>query len=499
MEMENHAISFARRGRIAAFAALACCAAAAAEAPRPSGRPAPGPVLAERLKNGPEIIGIVHWGLNTFTDKEWGFGDADPKLLAPAKFDAGQIAEAAKAGGLGGLVIVCKHHDGFCLWPTKTTDYNITKTPFWRGAGNGAPGRDYVKEMEQACRRAGLKFGVYVSPWDRNSAHYGTPRYTEIYHAQIKELLGGAYGEVFEMWFDGANGGDGYYGGAKERRKIGSADAYYRFPEVCRFVRALQPKATIFAGENDASDFRWPGNEQGVLSPDSRATIDTVGGFAAGRYGNPEYPRQINRGSPGGAFFRACEADFPLRRGWFWHRRENGTTKNAAYLTKLYLSSVGNGGIMNIGLAPDADGLLCAADVRALAGFGAMRKALFAREVVKDGEPFNVVVLSEDLANGEQIDGWRLVADGKTLLSGKAVGRRRIRLLPAPAAPKSLAFETTAAGPAPLPVTVKRYLADEDLVKAVLGAKADGRETDTAKWMQAGREGGGDDSAGAGR
>ena len=478
---------------VAALAAMAYCMAAAATVAAVETakvvRPVPRPALAERLKNGPDIIGIVHWGLNTFTDKEWGFGDADPGLLNPVKFDAGQIASAAKAGGLGGLVIVCKHHDGFCLWPTKTTEYNITKTPFWRGTGNGerGMGRDYVKEMEQACRSTGLKFGVYVSPWDRNSAYYGTERYTELYHAQIKELLGGAYGEVFEMWFDGANGGDGYYGGAKERRKIGSADGYYRFPEVFRFVRELQPMVTIFAGENDASDFRWPGNERGILSADSRATIETVGGFAGGKYGNPNYRTQINCGSPSGAFFRVCEADFPLRRGWFWHKKENGTTKNAAYLTKLYLSSVGNGGTMNIGLAPNTDGLLDAADARALAGFDAMRKALFAREVVSDGEPFNVVVLSENLANGEQIDGWRLVADGKALVSGSSVGRRRIRLLPQPVAPKSFSFEVTAAGSVPLPVSVRRYLADEELVKAVLEAKADGRETDTAKWMQVGR------------
>ena len=139
MNAETTRDTLVKRGRLAAIAALACCAAATATMAETAkaARPVPRPALAERLKAGPEIIGIVHWGLNTFTDKEWGFGDADPKLLAPAKFDADQIASAAKAGGLGGLVIVCKHHDGFCLWPTKTTEYNITKTPFWRGTGNG--------------------------------------------------------------------------------------------------------------------------------------------------------------------------------------------------------------------------------------------------------------------------------------------------------------------------------------------------------------------------
>ena len=165
----------------------------------------PRPQLAQRLADEADVIGIVHWGLNTYTDREWGYGDEEPALLNPASFDADQIVGACKAGGLKGLVVVAKHHDGFCLWPTKTTKHNITKSPFRGGKG------DYVREMSEACRRAGLKFGVYVSPWDRNSADYGTAKYVETYHAQIKELLGGAYGEVFEMWFDGTFVGSGFF------------------------------------------------------------------------------------------------------------------------------------------------------------------------------------------------------------------------------------------------------------------------------------------------
>ena len=142
-------------------------------------RPRPRPAMAARMAAEEDIIGIVHWGLNTYTDREWGYGDEDPALLAPSAFDADQIVGACKAGGLKGLVIVAKHHDGFCLWPTKTTRHNITKSPFRGGKG------DYVREMERACRRAGLKFGVYVSPWDRNNAHYGTGKYTETYHAPV--------------------------------------------------------------------------------------------------------------------------------------------------------------------------------------------------------------------------------------------------------------------------------------------------------------------------
>jgi alpha-L-fucosidase len=454
----------------------ACCAAA---------RPVPNPVLLERLQKGPEIIGIVHWGLNTFTDQEWGFGDSNTALLVPAKFDADQIVGAAKAGGLGGLVIVCKHHDGFCLWPTKTTDYNISASPF-RCRSGGVDCRDYVKAMSEACRRAGIKFGVYVSPWDRHDPDYAKPAYVAKYHAQIKELLGGAYGEVFEMWFDGANGGNGWYGGTRERRRIGSADDYYQFSNVFRFVRALQPKVTIFAGENDASDFRWPGNEAGILSHDSRATIETVGGFANGRYGNPNYGRQINVGSPTGTFFRACEADFPLRRGWFWHARDNGKAKNAAYLAKLYLSSVGNGGTMNIGLSPNRDGLLGDDDCRTLKGFDVVRRALFAREV-KPGETFNIVVLSENLSRGEQVDAWEFAADGNVILRGTAIGRKRIRVLETPCSAKSCALKIVKSAGDATDATFKLYRADPELVKLVLASSSDHGETDTAKWMTVGR------------
>ena len=462
---------------VALVAALAVATVLGATA---APRPAPRPALMARLAEGIDLIGIVHWGLNTYTDREWGYGDEDPALLNPSRFDADQIVRACRDGGLKGLVVVAKHHDGFCLWPTKTTEHNIAKTPFWRGTGNGERGRDYVKEMEQACRRHGLRFGVYVSPWDRNSAHYATDRYVEIYHAQIKELLGGGYGEVFEMWFDGANGGDGWYGGAKETRKIGVAGDYYRFGDVFRFVRALQPGVAIFAGESDDSDFRWPGNERGILDPDSRATSVAVGGIANGKYGNPAYKPQINTGTADGSFFRMCEADFPLRKGWFYHERERGTTKRAAYLAQRYVGTAGNGGTMNVGIAPNKDGVLDEDDVCELRGFKAIVDALFAHET-KSGERFNIVELREDLVNGEQVDGWRLMADGREILAGKSIGYRRIRLLPEPIAPADLRLEVTADGGSARPVAVRRFFADPVLVKMVVSATGDCGETDTAK------------------
>ncbi len=443
-------------------------------------RPAPRPALAARLAaHDCEIYGIVHWGLNTFTDHEWGYGDEDPALLAPDAFDADQIVGACKAGGLAGLIVVAKHHDGFCLWPTKTTPHNITKTPFWRewGRGNGERGRDYVKEMEQTCRRAGLKFGVYVSPWDRNNANYATPAYVEIYHEQVRELLCGDYGEVFEMWFDGANGGDGWYGGAREKRTI--PEGYYRFDKLFETVRSLQPPVCIF-NENDGADFRWPGNEAGWLSPDSRATIRSYAVHKA------DYISYCNAGDADGVVFHPCEADFPLRKGWFYHDKDKGTAKKGIDLLLRYLSAVGNGGTMNIGIAPDKHGRLDDEDVRALAEFGELRRQLFATPVEKGS--FNVVVLEEDVSQGELADVWALSANGRDWARGTAVGLKRIRLLPdatdtAPLA-EDVRFVCSSALPGVTPrVSVKLYRADPSLLKALFSSARTDDDTETARWM----------------
>ena len=507
---------------LATVAALvsASCPAVSVVVDLPS--PKPGPALAARIAAGDcEVYGIVHWGLNTYTDREWGYGDEDPALLNPAKFDADQIVGACKAGGLGGLIVVAKHHDGFCLWPTKTTEHNITKTPFWRGTGNGergtgngerGTGRDYVKEMEQACRRAGLKFGVYVSPWDRHDADYASPKYVEKYHAQIKELLSGDYGEIFEMWFDGANGGDGWYGGAKERRRI-SGD-YYRFPEVFKFVRELQPKVCIFAGESDASDFRWPGNEKGELDPNSGATICATGGYVDGKFGNPEYKPHINTGmqfsqnTKTESFFRVCECDFPMRPGWFYHEKDRGRTKSAAYLMQRYLNTVGNGGTMNIGIAPNKDGRLDAEDVKALKGFKELKDAFFAKQVYGSARA-NVVVLWENVKHGELAPCWQLVrraqarasASGEVpLASGKVIGVKRIRILPesVPEDEIKLARPTEADFAEPPPqdysILARHYYTDPELIQLIMSATTESGETDTAKWMTAGKQGATDEA-----
>ena len=297
------------------------------------------------------------------------------------------------------------------------------------------------------------------------------------------------------MWFDGANGGDGWYGGAKERRRIGGD--YYRFPEVFKFVRELQPKVCIFAGESDESDFRWPGNEKGELDPNSSATICSVGGYADGKYGNPDYKTHINTGmrafenTKTESFFRVCECDFPMRPGWFYHAKEKGKTKHGMYLLKRYLNTIGNGGTMNLGIAPNKDGLLDDEDVKALADFGKLRAAFFANPV-KDGL-CNVVVMSEDVVNrGETCDEWRLFDGREKLIDGRTIGIKRIRTLDRPRRAENIRLEVYGDNAEGLPM--KFYYVEPEFLKAVLSATTESGETDTAKWMTAGKQGAAEDT-----
>lgn len=322
-----------------------------------------------------EVYGLIHFTPTTFENKEWGFGDADPKTFNPSDFNADQIIKAAKDGGLKGIILVAKHHDGFALWPTKTTEYNITKSTFRNGKG------DLVREVEQAVRKNGLQFGVYCSPWDRNNALYGTDKYLAVYQEQLKELYSN-YGQLFMSWHDGANGGDGYYGGAREKRSIDNT-TYYDWTNTWGITRKMQPMANIFS--DIGLDVRWVGSEDGTAAETSWATFTPLPpeGKNVAVPGQANYP-QSPMGIRNGKFWMPAECDVPLRKGWFYH--ENEKPKSSETLFDLYLQSVGHGAGLDLGLAPDTRGQLHADDVAALKGFGDMVKHTFANNLAQNAK-----------------------------------------------------------------------------------------------------------------
>ncbi|TPG63643.1 alpha-L-fucosidase [Hymenobacter nivis] len=467
------------RSYLRAALALGCAALLAGGAPKPRPHaPAPGapqpygavPSARQLAWHGVEVYGIMHLTPTTFENKEWGFGDANPTTFNPTDFNADQIIKAAKAGGLRGIVLVAKHHDGFALWPTKTTEYNISKSPFRGGKG------DLVREIEQAARRNGLQFGVYCSPWDRNSAKYGTGEYLAMYQAQLKELYG-QYGPLFMSWHDGANGGDGYYGGAREKRSIDNA-TYYDWDHTWGDItRKMQPTANIFS--DVGWDVRWVGNEEGHAAETSWATFTPMP--AAGK--NVAVPGQSNYpenpvGTRNGKFWMPAECDVPLRKGWFYHPAEQ--PKTPAALFDLYLKSVGRGAALDLGLAPDTRGQLHPDDVAALQAFGNMVQHTFARNLARkarltasntrgpgyaastvlDGngqtywatadavtkasltlelpgpQTFDVISLQEYIPLGQRIEAFNVEAwDGtgwKKIGGGTSIGAKRLLALDAP-------------------------------------------------------------------
>ena len=311
--------------------------------------PAPyGPVPTEQQVNWlrMEWYAFVHFGLNTWTNREWGYGDENPGMFNPADFDAEAIVKTFKDAGMNGMIYTAKHHDGFCTWPTATTEHNITQSPWKEGKG------DVVREFADACAKYDFPFGTYLSPWDRNCAEYGRAGYLDVYYKQIEELLTN-YGPIFEIWFDGAMGGDGYYGGARENRNIGSADKYYNYEQVVKNIRALQPDCIIW-GACERGDATWAGSEQGYAR---------------------NYPLWNVRNGK----WLSWEADTPINhRGWFWHPGQGGHVKSPELLMKAYMNSVGRGANLILNLAPDRDGRLDAADVAALEAFGKMRRELLA-------------------------------------------------------------------------------------------------------------------------
>lgn len=290
-----------------------------------------------------ETYAFIHFGLNTFNDREWGYGDSDPKTFNPARLDCEQWAQTLVAAGMKGVILTAKHHDGFCLWPFEGTDYNISRSPYKEGKGN------IVRELCDACRKYGLKFAVYLSPWDRHQANYGTPEYLPYFYAQLRDLLTN-YGEVFEVWFDGANGGDGWYGGAKEARTIDRKN-YYNYPRIYEMLDSLQPQAVIFS--DGGPGCRWVGNERGFAGATNWAFLRKGEVYP----GYPNYP-ELQYGHADGNQWVPAECDVSIRPGWFYHPEEDDKVKTPEQLLDLYYRSVGHNGTFLLNFPVDRNGLI---------------------------------------------------------------------------------------------------------------------------------------------
>ena len=316
-------------------------------------RPVPSP--AQLAWQRMEYYAFVHFGMNTFTDHEWGEGRAHPDNFNPTGLDCRQWARIAKAAGMRGIIITAKHHDGFCLWPSATTTYSVKASKWREGKG------DVLRELSNACREFGLKFGVYISPWDRNHPLYGTPKYNRVYKEQWRELLAN-YGEVFEAWMDGANDG--------KKRMV------YDFNGFFDAVKRVQPNALIFS--DAGPDIRWVGNEKGFAGETNWSSRDNEGTF-------PGFAdeKQLNVGDENGASWIPAECDVSIRPGWFYHANEDEKVKSVEQLMNIYYGSVGRNANLLLNIGVDRRGLVNENDERRLMEFKAAREAAFKTNLAK--------------------------------------------------------------------------------------------------------------------
>lgn len=334
----------------------------------PKETPPPAPLLPIPADNQlawhqMELNAFVHFTTNTFTGKEWGYGDESPTIFNPTDYDADQWVLTFKEAGFKGVILTCKHHDGFCLWPSKYTEHSVKNSVWKEGKG------DVVRDVMRACKKYELKFGVYLSPWDRNHAEYGSPAYVDYYRNQLNEIFT-TYGPVFEMWFDGANGGDGYYGGKREKRSI-QGSTYYDWPTTLNLVRELEPEILFFSDAGPG--VRWVGNERGVAGETNWNTI-TPDTLYAGKGGIEQL---LNTGAENGTHWIPAEVDVSIRKGWFYHAEEDTLVKTPQQLFEIYLTSVGRGSTLLLNIPPDRRGRVHKIDSASLMGFRALVDSTF--------------------------------------------------------------------------------------------------------------------------
>ncbi|AIE85760.1 alpha-L-fucosidase [Fimbriimonas ginsengisoli] len=410
--------------------------------------PAPRQLAWHKL----ETYAFVHFGPNTFTGEEWGHGNEHESVFDPKHLDCRQWVHTFKKAGLAGVMITAKHHDGFCLWPSKFSTHTVAQSHWKNGKG------DVLKELSKACKAEGLKFGVYLSPWDRNHPTYGTPAYNDTFKHMLREVLTN-YGDVFEVWFDGANGE-----GPNGKRQV------YDWPGFIQVVRECQPNAVIFS--DAGPDIRWVGNEEGHSAPTCWATIDRD------RYvpGTP-LSAELTEGKRDGTHWVPAECDVSIRPGWFHRDSEDAKVKSPEKLLEIWEESVGQNGNLILNVPPNHEGLISHPDVEALLGWKNLRDVIYGHDLAKgakakadasrdgfdaqgivDGKeatywaaPDNVtkaaivfdlprsatfdrVELDEQIALGQRIAQFRIEAEAggvwKTIGEGTTVGHRRIVRVP---------------------------------------------------------------------
>jgi len=334
----------------------------------------PVPSEAQMEWHEMELLAFVHFTTNTFTNMEWGYGDESPSIFNPTEMDVDQWMTTLSDAGFEGVILTAKHHDGFCLWPSDYTEHDVANSPYKDGEG------DIVKEVSESAREHGMKFGVYLSPWDRNRADYAEPSYINYYRNQIEEIFTN-YGPIFEMWFDGANGGDGYYGGADEIRTI-DRQTYYDWPTTIDFVRDLQPEPQVLFFSDAGPDIRWVGNERGYVNKTNWNTInnDTL---YAGKAGINDL---LGTGSEDGQKWIPAEVDVSIRPGWFYHPEEDSLVKTPEELFDIYMTSVGRGSNLLLNVPPDRRGLIHENDVESLRKWRQMLDEAFSTNLAEGAE-----------------------------------------------------------------------------------------------------------------
>ncbi|MFT4153203.1 alpha-L-fucosidase [Parafilimonas sp.] len=403
---------------------------------------------------------FVHFGPNTFTDLEWGKGTEPEDVFNPTNLDCGQWCRIAKAAGAKGIIITAKHHDGFCLWPSKYSTHTVAQSKWKDGKG------DVLRELSDSCKKYGLKMGVYLSPWDRNHPQYGTPAYNDVFVNMMKEVVSN-YGPFFEFWWDGANGE-----GPNGKKQV------YDWQRFKQTMRSIAPNTVVFS--DIGPDARWVGNEKGFAGDPDWNTLDTAG-FTPG-LGAPSQDT-LNHGNVYGKVWIPAECDVSIRPGWFYHIEEDEKVKPPEELFQLYLKSVGRGANLLLNVPPDRNGVINAHDSAALVGFKALRDESFTKAIADKKfkaasstytiplgrkQKINCIILQEDIATGQKIKAFtvQLLQNGKTVneLHGHTVGKKRILSFTATEA-DTFTVKIDDAKATPLLNEIAAYLIDEGLVE----------------------------------